>query len=123
LIYLRRTCNQKPFVTARGVEDQTQALVGGTLYPFMDHSTLDDQVVNSKITGTRLPLLNKIICCFQMALAISHTHFTAHTFPTDIKPANFVLDAKKEYSEVCNTYVNDPIYLEIRLTCAFDSLL
>ena len=28
-----------------------------------------------------------------------------------------------QYSEVCNTYVNDPIYLEICLTCAFDSLL
>lgn len=31
-----------------------------------------------------------------MALAISHTHFTAHTFHMDIKPANFVLDANKD---------------------------
>ncbi|PMD26774.1 hypothetical protein NA56DRAFT_667929 [Hyaloscypha hepaticicola] len=35
--------------------------------------------------------------CFQMALAISHTHFTAHTFHMDIKPANFVLDANKDW--------------------------
>lgn len=31
-----------------------------------------------------------------MALAISHAHFTAHTFHMDIKPANFVLDANKD---------------------------
>jgi serine/threonine protein kinase len=51
---------------------------------------------NSKSTGTRLPLMNKAIWCFPMASAISHTHFTAHTFHMDIKPVNFVLDANKD---------------------------
>jgi hypothetical protein len=37
----------------------------------MEHGTLGDQVENSKITGTRLPLMNKAIWCFQMVLAIS----------------------------------------------------
>jgi hypothetical protein len=84
------------FVTARRVEDQRQGFVCGTLYPFMEHGTLDDQVEKSKSTGTRLALMNKAVWCFQMALAISHAHFTAHTFHMDIKPANFVLDANKD---------------------------
>jgi serine/threonine protein kinase len=30
-----------------------------------------------------------------MASAIAHTHFTAHKFHMDIKPANFVLDSNQ----------------------------
>jgi len=62
----------------------------------MADGTLDDQVKKSKSTGTCLPLMNKAIWCFQMALAISHTHFTAYIFHMDIKPANFVLDTNKD---------------------------
>jgi serine/threonine protein kinase len=84
------------FVTAKRVEDQRQVFVCGTLYPFMEHGTLDDQVEKSKTTGTRLGLIDKAVWCFQMASAISHAHFTAHTFHMDIKPANFILDPNKD---------------------------
>lgn len=62
----------------------------------MERGTLDDQVQNTKTTGTRLPLVDKALWCFQMASAIAHTHFTAHTFHMDIKPANFVVNANKD---------------------------
>jgi len=83
------------FATVQKIEDDRQAFVCGTLYPFMEHGTLDDQVKNTKTTGARLALRNKAIWCFQMASAIAHTHFTAHTFHMDIKPANFVLDSNQ----------------------------
>ncbi len=41
-------------------------------------------------------MINKVAWCFQMTSAIAHTHFTAHTFHMDIKPANFVLDAHED---------------------------
>lgn len=84
------------FVTTRRIEDEKHAFVCGTLYPFMEHGTLDDQVEESERTGIRLALINKAIWCFQMASAISHTHFTAHAFHMDIKPANFVLNTNKD---------------------------
>jgi hypothetical protein len=84
------------FVTVRKIKDDQQALICGTLYPFMERGTLDNQVQNTKATGTRLPLVDKAVWCFQMASAIAHTHFTAHTFHMDIKPANFVVNANKD---------------------------
>lgn len=83
------------FVTVRKVEDDRQSFICGALYPFMEHGTLDDQIQNTKATGARLPLIDKAAWCFQMASAIAHAHFTAHTFHMDIKPANFVLSARK----------------------------
>jgi len=41
-------------------------------------------------------LINKVAWCFQMTSVIAHTHFTAHTFYMDIKPASFVLDAHED---------------------------
>ncbi|KAL8724400.1 MAG: hypothetical protein Q9166_007971 [cf. Caloplaca sp. 2 TL-2023] len=83
------------FVTVRKIDDDRQAFVCGTLYPFMSHGTLDDQIENAKATGGRLPSIHKATWCFQMASAIAHAHFTAHTFHMDIKPANLVLDADR----------------------------
>ena len=84
------------FVTVRKIDDHQQAFICGALYPFMEHGTLDDQIQNTKATGARLPLTNKAAWCFQMTSAIAHAHFTAHTFHMDIKPANFVLNARKD---------------------------
>lgn len=84
------------FVTVRKIGDDQQAFVCGALYPFMEHGTLDDQIQNTKCTGARLPLMSKAAWCFQMASAIAHAHFTAHTYHMDIKPANFVLNARKD---------------------------
>ena len=84
------------FVTVRKIGNDQQAFVCGALYPFMERGTLDDQIQNSKATGARLPLINKAAWCFQMASAIAHTHFTAHTFHMDIKPANFLLNSRKD---------------------------
>lgn len=84
------------FVTVRKIGNDQQAFICGALYPFMERGTLDDQIQNSKATGARLPLINKAAWCFQMASVIAHTHFTAHTFHMDIKPANFVLNSRQD---------------------------
>ncbi|KAL8745462.1 MAG: hypothetical protein Q9190_002399 [Brigantiaea leucoxantha] len=84
------------FVTVRKIDDDQQAFVCGALYPFMEHGTVEDQIQNAQATGARLPLISKAAWCFQMASAIAHAHFTAHTFHMDIKPANFVLNAHKD---------------------------
>ena len=72
-------------VTVRKIEDDRQAFVCGTLYPFMEHGTLNNQIHNTKPTGVRLLLINKSTWCFRMASAIAHTHSTAHTFHIDIQ--------------------------------------
>ena len=83
-------------VTVRKIGNDQQAFICGALYPFMEHGTLDDQIQNSKATGARLPLIDKAAWCFQMVSAIAHTQFTSHTFHMDIKPANFVLNSRKD---------------------------
>ena len=84
------------FVTVSKIGDDQQAFICGTLYPFMEHGTLDDQVQAANANGARLPLINKAAWCFQMASAVSHTHYTAHSFHMDIKPANFLLDSHRD---------------------------
>ena len=81
-------------VTVRKIGDDQQAFICGVLYPFMEHGTLDDQIQNTQATEARLPLINKAKWCFQMASAIAHAHFVAHTFHMDIEPANFVLNSQ-----------------------------
>lgn len=83
-------------VTTRKNVDNQEAFLCGTLYPFMKHGTLDDQVRNASAMGARLPLGDKVAWCFQMTSAIAHTHFTAHTFHMDIKPANFLVDDNQD---------------------------
>ena len=85
-------CPPSTFVTVRTIADDEKIYVCGTLYPFMANGTLDDQVGNAQATGTRLPLISKAMWCFQMASAIAHTHYAAHTFHMDIKPANCLLN-------------------------------
>ena len=86
----------KTLVTARKIGDDQQAFICGTLYPFMEHGSLDDQIQNTKATEARLPLIDKAAWCFQMASAIAHAQFKAHTFHMDIKPANFILNSRKD---------------------------
>ena len=83
-------------VTVRKIGDDQQAFICGALYPFMEHGSLDDQIENTKATEARLPLINKAAWCFEMASAIAHAQFMAHTFHMDIKPANFVLNSWKD---------------------------
>lgn len=83
-------------VTIRPIEDDRRAYVCGALYPFMKYGTLDDQVQNTNATAGRPVLVDKAKWCLQMASAVAHTHFTAHTFHMDIKPANFVVNANKD---------------------------
>lgn len=83
------------FVCARKSNENEKAYICGTLYPFMEHGTLEDEVQRAKATGTRLGLGDKAAWCYQMASAISHTHFTARTYHRNTKPANFLLNASK----------------------------
>ncbi|MCJ1460776.1 hypothetical protein MMC28_011158 [Mycoblastus sanguinarius] len=86
----------KLFVTVKPIEgDDKQSFVCGTLYPFMENRTLDDQIVKAKSAGNRLDLKRKALWCFQMASAIAHTHLVAHNFHMDIKPANILLDTNQ----------------------------
>lgn len=84
------------FVTVRNIKDAQQVLICGTLYPFMKCGTLDDQVQQADFWKARLSLNCKARWCFQMASAIAHTHFVAHTFHMNIKPANFIVNDKKD---------------------------
>lgn len=84
------------FITARRVEDQRQVFIYSTLYPFIEYSILDNQVKKSKTTRIRLVLINKVVQCFQIALAIFHAYFTVYIFYIDIKLANFLLDTNKD---------------------------
>lgn len=45
----------------RDWEDQGQALLCGTLYPFMECGTLDNQVIRCKSNGTRNRLQDKTL--------------------------------------------------------------
>ena len=84
------------FVTVSKIGDSQQAFICCTLYLFMEHSTLDDQVQAADATRARLPLTNKAAWCLQMFLAVSHVHCTAHSFHMDINPANFLLNSHKD---------------------------
>ncbi|KAL9581828.1 MAG: hypothetical protein Q9212_003662 [Teloschistes hypoglaucus] len=86
----------KTFVTVTKLGNEHRAFVCGALYPFMEHRTLDDQIQHIEAAEARLPLVEKAKWCFQMASAIAHAHFIAHTFHMDIKPANFLLNAHRD---------------------------
>lgn len=90
------TAPPKTFVTVTRLGNDQRAFVCGALYPFMEHGTLDDQIQHMAAVEARLPLLEKAKWCFQMASAITHTNFIAHTFHMDIKPANFLLNTHKD---------------------------
>ncbi len=83
------------FAIVQKIENDHQVFVCDTLYSFMKHDTLNDQVKNIKTIEARLALRNKAIWCFQMTSAIAHTHFTTHTFHMNIKSINFVLDSNQ----------------------------
>ena len=82
----------KIFVTVPDMKDGQQALVCGTLYPYMRHLTLEHQIQNSNETGERIPPPAKAKWCFQLASAITHTHHVAHTYHMDIKSTNILLN-------------------------------
>lgn len=67
--------------------------VCGSLHPFLPNGSLAGHIEKYNKSGERLPLLCKAQWCYQMAAAIAHTHFVAHTYHMDIKPGNFLLDA------------------------------
>lgn len=68
--------------------------VCGSLYPFLPHGSLADQINKYNGSGKRIDLACKAQWCYQMAAAIAHTHSVAHTYHMDIKPGNFLLDAE-----------------------------
>ncbi|GJC90616.1 putative serine/threonine-protein kinase DDB_G0286481 [Colletotrichum liriopes] len=64
----------------------------GFLQPAMEKESLDEQVMRANRIGRRLPLELKAKWCYQMALAIQHTHQVANTFHMDLKPGNILVD-------------------------------
>ena len=68
-------------------------VVCGSLYPFLSNGSLDSHLEKNNESDERIPLSRKALWCYQMAAAIAHTHFVAHTYHMDIKPGNFLLDA------------------------------
>lgn len=68
-------------------------VVCGSLHPFLPNGTLASHIEKNNKSGERIPLSRKALWCYQMAAAIAHTHFVAHTYHMDIKPGNFMLDA------------------------------
>jgi serine/threonine protein kinase len=66
--------------------------VCGSLYPFLLNGNLASYIEKNNESGKRIPPSCKAQWCYQMAAAIAHTHFVAHTYHMDIKPGNFLLD-------------------------------
>jgi len=85
LVTTSKPGNDRPFVC-------------GSLYPFLPNGSLASHIEKNNESGERIPLSCKAQWCYQMASAIAHTHFVAHTYHMDIKPGNFLLDA--DYSLV-----------------------
>ncbi|KAI1175975.1 kinase-like domain-containing protein [Nemania sp. FL0916] len=67
--------------------------VCGSLYPFLPNGSLASHIEKNNASGERIALSCKAQWCYQMAAAVAHTHFVAHTFHMDLKPGNFLLDA------------------------------
>ena len=67
-------------------------VVCGSLYPFYPNGNLSETIEKCNAVGKRISLLLKARWCRQMAAALAHTHFVAHTYHMDIKPSNFILD-------------------------------
>jgi serine/threonine protein kinase len=66
--------------------------VCGSLYPFIPNGTLASNIDQSNQYDRKIPPSQKAQWCYQMAAAVAHTHFVAHTYHMDIKPGNFLLD-------------------------------
>ena len=67
-------------------------VVCGTLHGFLPNGNLASHIERSNHSGKPIPLSRKALWCYQMAAAIAHTHFVAHTYHMDVKPGNFLLD-------------------------------
>ena len=68
-------------------------VVCGTLHAFLPNGDLGSHIEENNDSGERIPLSRKALWCYQMAAALEHTHFVAHTYHMDVKPGNFLLDA------------------------------
>ena len=68
-------------------------VVCGTLHALLPNGNLGSHIESNNDAGERIPPSCKALWCYQMALAIAHTHFVAHTYHMDIKPGNFLLNA------------------------------
>ncbi|KAL8945381.1 MAG: hypothetical protein Q9211_000090 [Gyalolechia sp. 1 TL-2023] len=68
-------------------------VVCGTLHALLPNGNLGSHIQENNESGERIPLSRKALWCYQMAAAVAHTHFVAHTYHMDIKPGNFLLDA------------------------------
>ena len=79
-------------VLADKINAGPQEFFCGTLYPYMKNGSLQELIDGNQAKRTRLSLKYKAKWCYKMALALSHTHFTAHGFHMDFKPSNLFLD-------------------------------
>lgn len=68
-------------------------VVCGTLHAFLPNGDLGSHIEENNDSGKRISLSRKALWCYEMAAAIAHTHFVAHTYHMDVKPGNFLLDA------------------------------
>lgn len=73
-------------------EAHKRNVVCGCLFPFYHNGDIAGKIDDSNASGIRIASHLKAKWCQQMAAAVAHTHYVAHTFHMDIKPGNFVLD-------------------------------
>ncbi|KAK2044861.1 kinase-like protein [Colletotrichum somersetense] len=77
-------------VVVRGGDGRDR--ICGFLQPAMEKDSLDEQVMRANRAGRRIPPALKAKWCYQMALAIRHTHRVAGTYHMDLKPGNILVD-------------------------------
>jgi hypothetical protein len=84
----------RTLAVAQWPEDESRTFVSGTLYPFMEQGSLDDQIIRCNEYSDHLNLRDKARWCLQLCSALEHTHYTACTYHMDIKPANVLVDGQ-----------------------------
>uniref|UniRef100_L2G659 Camk family protein kinase n=1 Tax=Colletotrichum fructicola (strain Nara gc5) TaxID=1213859 RepID=L2G659_COLFN len=62
------------------------------ILPVRARDSVDEQVLRANKANTRLPLGLRAKWCYQMALAIQHTHQVAGSYHMDLKPGNMLVD-------------------------------
>ncbi|WYZ38407.1 hypothetical protein EsH8_III_000321 [Colletotrichum jinshuiense] len=73
-------------------DEDNRNRVCGFLQPLFEKDSVDEQVMRANRAGRRLPIELKGKWCYQMALAIQHTHQVANSYHMDLKPGNILVD-------------------------------
>ncbi|KAJ8127959.1 hypothetical protein O1611_g5676 [Lasiodiplodia mahajangana] len=76
-------------------DSRNNSVLVGHLSTFLERGDLGVVIAAANSSRSRISLRQKAKWCYQMSLALAHTHGVMHTFHMDIKPGNFLVDDDK----------------------------